>query len=417
MTASARPLPRRARQHQTDAMTTNNFIDTEALSRSVPDPARVAMLTEAVRQGDPLAEAVIAELDALGAAARDKLAHALRHGLDAVDAPPPAIAAFVRALEQVPPGIDTALVAAGDRASISIPPFWHSIALALASLLPNHTNIRVAKVLANTGNLAYAAGRRLAETATWRIHATSPGGLARGQAGYIGTIQVRLLHARVRTALLRRGWDVRADGVPINRADTLNTWLDFTVVPFSALQRLGIDLSADEEAALYRYWGYVGHLLGIDPDWCAQITSHKQGAAWREASLATQQIGLDDNVRAIQGALVDTVAERLAALMPNGPASVARELVFALARRVLGDAACDAMECEPSTLGGVVDMFVAQNAASRREYRESQQTWGRYLERNSEQYLQMAAHLQGPTTYQKSLADPPAAGTTPVTAA
>ncbi|MNN39019.1 hypothetical protein D3C81_1530420 [compost metagenome] len=229
-------------------------------------------------------------------------------------------------------------------------------------------------------------------------------------------MQVRLLHARVRTSLLRRGWDVEADGVPINRADTLNTWLDFTVVPFTALERLGITLTAQEERDLYRYWGHVGHLLGIDPDWCAQITCHEEGTAWRQCLLATQELGMDDNVRAIQGALIDTVAERLAALMPNGPASVARSLVFALARRVLGDAACDAMEGEQSDLGGIVDMFTAQNAALRREHRESRQSWDRYLERNAEQYLQAATHLQGPTTYETSHTSPPPVGATPVTA-
>jgi len=395
---------------------TTSSIATTLLPGVHPDPNRVNMLRSAVRQGDPLAESLVAELDALGAPAREMLSVALRHGLAAVDAPPPALAAFMHAIEAFPPGCDPSLIATGDIASISVPPFWHSIALALASLLPNYTNLRVAKVLANTGNLAYASGRRLAETAVWRINATTPGGLARGGAGYIGTVQVRLLHARVRTALLRRGWDVEADGMPINRADTLNTWLDFTVVPFTALKRLGIDLTSDEEQGLYRYWAYVGHLLGIDPQWCAQITSHKQGEEWRSAQLATQAIGLDDNVRAIQGALLDTVTERLASLMPSGPASVARAFVFALARRVLGDAACDAMHCERSELGGLVDMFAANNAALRREYRESPQSWNRYLERNCEQYLQFAAHVRGPTTYENSLASPPPAGATPVTA-
>lgn len=396
-------------------MMMNDIHDRGAVEQAVPDAARVTMLKSAVRQGDPLAENVIAEIDALGAPAHAMLDLALRRGLQAVESPTPAIEAFVRALEAVPENVDTSLAEAGDRASISIPPFWHSIALALASLLPNYTNMRVAKVLANTGNLAHAAGRRLAETATWRVNVTSPGGLRPGNAGYLGAVQVRLLHARVRTALLRRGWDAEADGVPINRADTLNTWLDFTVVPFTALERLGIELTAQEERDLYRYWGHVGHLLGIDPDWCAQITCHQEGTAWRECLLATQVLGLDDNVRAIQGALVDTVAERLAALMPNGPASVARSLVFALARRVLGDAACDAMECEQSELGGIVDMFATQNAALRREYRESQQSWDRYLERNAEQYLQASSHLQGPTTYEKAHTSPPPSGVTPVT--
>src|SRR5260370_27751347 len=95
--------------------------------------------------------------------------------------------------------------------------------------------------------------------------ATLPGALTRGGPGYIATIQVRLLHARVRRTNLRRGWDVETWGVPINQVDLARTWLDFNYVPFRALTHLGFDFTAEELPQLYPFWRYLAYLFGVYP--------------------------------------------------------------------------------------------------------------------------------------------------------
>jgi hypothetical protein len=93
-----------------------------------------------------------------------------------------------------------------------------------------------------------------------------PNGLVRGAHGYVATIQVRLLHARVRNAALRHGWDTAAWGTPINQVDMANTWLDFTLTPYRALTKLGFEFTTAELRDAYHLWQYLGHLLGIEPE-------------------------------------------------------------------------------------------------------------------------------------------------------
>jgi len=50
-----------------------------------------------------------------------------------------------------------------------------------------------------------------------------PGGLLRGAPGYHATVQVRLLHARIRSSALKHGWDTTEWGVPISQVDVART--------------------------------------------------------------------------------------------------------------------------------------------------------------------------------------------------
>jgi hypothetical protein len=91
--------------------------------------------------------------------------------------------------------------------------------------------------------------------------------LDRGGAGYRHVIQVRELHAVVRAVLLGRdapggAWP-EADGVPINQEDLLATLLTFTVVVLRALDRMGIEVSAEEQEAYLHLWAVTGDLLGV----------------------------------------------------------------------------------------------------------------------------------------------------------
>jgi hypothetical protein len=87
------------------------------------------------------------------------------------------------------------------------------------------------------------APRRLAETGMWAAQATMPGGLLRGAPGYQATVQVRLLHARMRSSALKNGWDAAEWGVPISQVDVARTWLDFTLTPSRAPGRMSLLLN------------------------------------------------------------------------------------------------------------------------------------------------------------------------------
>ena len=129
-------------------------------------------------------------------------------------------------------------------------------------------------MLTQTGRLTTLAPRRLAETGMWAGQATMPGGLLRGAPGYQAAVQVRLLHARIRSSALKHGWDTAEWGVPIGQVDVARTWLDCTLTPFRALAALGIELTKVEQNSLYQYWHYIAYLLGLEESFYRDVTDH-----------------------------------------------------------------------------------------------------------------------------------------------
>jgi ER-bound oxygenase mpaB/B'/Rubber oxygenase, catalytic domain len=98
-------------------------------------------------------------------------------------------------------------------------------------------------------------------------------------------LQVRVLHAKVRYALLNRQrqrsrsnststrsnrpttkeWDTKLYGIPINQEDMSVTLLAFSYNSLLGIEFiLGAPLCKDDQLAYLHYWRYVGWLLGIE---------------------------------------------------------------------------------------------------------------------------------------------------------
>ncbi|MFC4561660.1 oxygenase MpaB family protein [Nocardiopsis mangrovi] len=334
---------------------------------------RLALLADGLRRGDPVADAVIAEFAEHGAAARTALSTGLADGLGAVTDPPPAVAALLGEAERSIADADTGLLERGDVPSITVDPFWSRIGFALASLVHTYSAPGIARVLIGTGRLTDGAARRLGETGLWRANAVAPGGLLCGAPGYRDSVQVRLLHARVRARALSRGWDTGTWGVPINQVDTARTWLDFTVVPFRALERVGIRLSGDDERDLYRYWHHVAALIGVDPRFYRDVHDHASAAALLEAVDATNA-GPDDAARSLVRALLDALAGPMEESL-SLPRATVDTLLAALTRVMQGESAADALGIERVDIAPFLPLLAMGNAGVRRWQRATPESW------------------------------------------
>src|SRR6266852_6195180 len=146
--------------------------------------------------GDPLADAVIVEMDALGKEGRRILNAALADGLERLTERPPAITALLQQLETMPAWVDPDMLRRGQVAALSVSPLWYELCAIGSALVHTYASPAIARLLTQTGRLTTVAPRRLAETGMWAGQATMPGGLLRGAPGYQATVQVRLLHAR-----------------------------------------------------------------------------------------------------------------------------------------------------------------------------------------------------------------------------
>src|SRR5258708_8858283 len=75
--------------------------------------------------GDPLADGVIVEMDALGKEGRGILNAGLADGLKSLTERPPAITALLQQMETMPGWVDPDMVRRGEVAALSGSPFCH----------------------------------------------------------------------------------------------------------------------------------------------------------------------------------------------------------------------------------------------------------------------------------------------------
>lgn len=138
--------------------------------------------------------------------------------------------------------------------------------LLCASLPECYAAARGASILALSTNLQAHPERRILQTAQFLLDVMAPGGLGQGGRGVRRAQQVRLLHTVCRHGFLRHPGYRPEWGLPLNQEDMLGTLLSFSSVVMDALPRLGIDLSAQEEADYLHCWQVVGCVLGARPE-------------------------------------------------------------------------------------------------------------------------------------------------------
>ena len=158
---------------------------------------------------------------------------------------------------------------------------YQASALFFASLPMAYASIDGAAVLARVSDLAtHNLTRRVAETGQMLLDVMGlrgeqspvPGSagypLEPGTAGYATAIGLRLLHACVRVLILdQQGpdrWEAEKYGPPVNQELMLGTLLDFTIVPWAAMARMGVGLSEAERGANLHTWSYIGLLMGVE---------------------------------------------------------------------------------------------------------------------------------------------------------
>lgn len=203
--------------------------------------------------------------------------------LDLVDNPSISIAtrrrieAFSRKFSNLPNWVDIHQLSRGQEVFLAYAPILGAT-LYYRSLVPGFSISKIAPVLQATAYLAPPSSReavqeRLLDTGAFiglsmgfSVESILPGG-----DGWKSAISVRVLHAKVRRALLERKgsrrWDVQALGIPINQEDLAATLLAFSVNALVGCELvLGFAISEQERRDYIALWRYLGWLLGVDTD-------------------------------------------------------------------------------------------------------------------------------------------------------
>jgi hypothetical protein len=127
--------------------------------------------------------------------------------------------------------------------------------------------------------------------------------------------------------------------VPLNQAIMLATLMDFTVVTWSAMERMGVELSPEDRRAHLYTWSIIGALMGVDA--CQEGALSLEDADLLSKALRSQ-LGQTDGGRLLMGALLS----ELERMMPLGLRKLPRSLV-----RWLFEEAPDGVRLVPDMLG------------------------------------------------------------------
>jgi hypothetical protein len=364
--------------------------------------ARADLMQWALTTGDPLADALVVEMHEQGMRqSRELLDRGLREGLALLDDPPPALAALLTQTESRPPYATDELIDDYSRPFFTSPGPVHMVSLSAGSLVRAYESPSIARVLSLTGRLVEGAPRRIQETGKWLLTVMLPGSLRPGQAGYQATIQVRMVHAHMRKLAYERGYDATVWGVPINQVDLGRTWMDFTLTSYTAEQEFGFALTGLETESLYRYWWYIGHLLGVDPRLVAGITNHE--AAKRVADLFQTVTGsVSEESAVLADATLGSTTASLHQIM-HVPTGLARPVVNAIARRIHGPGTARDLKIE---VDPTADLFLTPAVkalrAARDRRRDHAERWAADIDKNiAETRNQLVEFAAGSTAYER----------------
>lgn len=352
-----------------------------------------------LEQGDPLADAVIE--DWLQATPQDHiyLKEGMTNGVKSIPHAPESYRKFLQSTEiflDRAPSLDQAA-----QAYLLAGPLWISISLGPGALLHTYTDPAIARTLVGTGKLVNeAAARRLSETQLWFLKLLEPDAWRIGGSGYVHTLQVRLIHAKVRASLLRKTGQNSGDGLPIDLRQMVRTWLDFSIVSPHALERLGIGWNEEERIQVAHLWHLVGELLGIPSDLMSKLSQPGDALAW--LGRFNQEIPRpDENARLLTLSMLEALGQRMSLAMKL-PKDVAISLMHGFARQIHGEALADAMGASDTSLTALIPTYINANRYHMQQIREDKDYKKAALEQSTAQIKAICAQIDGSAAYQEN---------------
>jgi hypothetical protein len=187
------------------------------------------------------------------------------------------MALFLQKYKQFPHWVDLDQVRRGQEVFLAYLPVA-SLSLYYRSLVAGFSIPKIAAVVHETAYLAPPSRpdqvlQRLLDTGELTAACMGLGvdALLPGNIGWKTAMHVRILHAKVRFALLNRQgkkkWDVEKYGIPINQEDMAATLLAFSVnVLFGIDLMAGISLPDQERLDYLALWRYIGWILGVETE-------------------------------------------------------------------------------------------------------------------------------------------------------
>lgn len=278
-------------------------------------------------RGDPLADAVVADLFGAGGlpAVRALMTHLVSNDQLVPQALPLEVRAYLQRTSVADPR-DAATIAAGERVFATHGPEVLLI-LCCSSLPSAYAARKGVQVLHRTAYLAKRPNRRLFETSQMIIDVMSPGGLGPNGRGLRAAQKVRLMHAAVRHLILHdpvQAWPLGELGVPINQEDLLGTLMTFSWLIVKGLAHIGVTLAPDDAKAYTDTWMHVGRVMGIEP---ALLPATVVETEQLSDIIERRQVAGSTAGKEMTSALLEMMETNLPRPLASLPASLIREFL------------------------------------------------------------------------------------------
>lgn len=350
--------------------------------------------------GDELADAVIFDFQSASPEKQALLKRGLADGSWQIPDAPASFRRFIADAEAAADACSPETLLQASETYLSVGPTWLTLSLGPGALVHTYSDPGIAAVLARTGNLlGQITARRLLETQLWIIQVVRPGGLSRGGAGYVQTLQVRLLHAKVRAILMSN--PEFEHSAAIDQRQMVRTWLDFTLVSFDALAKAGFAFSPQQMTSVYEMWRLLGRLLGIAPQYLARMRN-AEAAATLLRQIDREAGGPDDKSRKLTRAMLDVIGARLEGVF-DFPPDVSRLLADSFCRLFHGEDLSSRLDISENWTVSLLPLFQSANRGRMVEALADQARHKILLEQTRSEFEAIEKAMSDPVTFRKTV--------------
>jgi hypothetical protein len=310
-----------------------------------------------LQKGDPIADSLAqAIIDRRVSRADFELA--LTRGIDAVRQPDSTLREFFAHVDQLPDGIDMAAVDRGSAVLKQLPItvlLTHGIVagFVFAAINPNS-----AIPLSLNQSIARATRRRYIETTKYVADTIATGGLQRFGGGFQSACRVRLVHAFVRTEIVRHyDWNFHAYGAPIHPVALIAAAAVPDVWAVRFAEKHGCRFSDRDLQDVAAHNARLAYLHGVPIELIpTDYESFCDVLCW---AICQSALPLPED-RAAALSVLQPLLENGYPLSTNAAINwFFNQTVYTASRSILGDTLCDAYDIPTSRQSGPLSVALA----------------------------------------------------------
>lgn len=326
------------------------------------DPTLASTYIAHMRVGDPLADAVMRDLQGMKQAESGRLLQAAFEQKDDVlrDAPPN-LQRFVHEVSTVPAWYDRAQAQHGCRV------FLHNadqfLAAFAAGAIVEGFATMISKSFAITGRMIDDGVRRLKQNLRHLLDSFLPRGVEPSGDGWRLTLRIRMVHARVR-ALLNDSeeWEHDNWGTSLSAAHLALASAAFSARLIQLAEKLGARFDSDDDReAFMSVWSYDAWIMGV-PD---ELLFHGYAEGLRMFELGSAcEPPPDEDAIALANCIVNSAPVIIGVTEPKARAEFAR-YAYRIARELVGDARADELRFPPGKSLPILPWLRAQERLKR----------------------------------------------------